>query len=355
MSKPTPIYTEELIESLKGTIAIVCNGPLDYKFGRFIDSHDTIIRINNFQIKDYEPYSGQQTTIWCTIALHYVKKPEVIGLPVICPFSGLCRESEFTHRVKDILLAQKRPYSKIRRPTTGFMLAKLITNLHKQVSIFGFAGQIGGHYWNSKDKSCHKNGKLELENLRRDNQALVYTRNKSNELLYDYCHLHHKDYKNNNNGTTNLSWAKKLPKSKILEFGSGNGQFSIELSKLGHVVTATDISRKICTQFPTLHLDAIGLASLDGTYDWGVSFDVLEHMCMNDINIALLQLNRLCKNVRFSVSTRQSYLTGPKGENLHKTVENHEWWINKLLVYFNATYVHKSKDNLLFTGKSRET
>ena len=49
------------------TIAIVGNSPvlLDKEYGAEIDSHDMVIRFNNFKIEGYEIYTGKKTTHVC--------------------------------------------------------------------------------------------------------------------------------------------------------------------------------------------------------------------------------------------------------------------------------------------------
>lgn len=49
------------------SIAIVGNGPCEIGLGKGeeIDSHDVVIRFNNFQIKGYETDYGKKTDIWC--------------------------------------------------------------------------------------------------------------------------------------------------------------------------------------------------------------------------------------------------------------------------------------------------
>lgn len=49
-------------------IIIVGNGYslLDNKNGSLIDSYDTVVRFNSFEILGYEPYVGKKTDIWMT-------------------------------------------------------------------------------------------------------------------------------------------------------------------------------------------------------------------------------------------------------------------------------------------------
>lgn len=50
---------------LKNKILLVGNGPsvLQHEVGYLIDMYETVVRFNNFQIKGYEQYVGQRTTI----------------------------------------------------------------------------------------------------------------------------------------------------------------------------------------------------------------------------------------------------------------------------------------------------
>jgi SAM-dependent methyltransferase len=344
-----PHNLEDLLPLYPGSIAIVCNGPIKYTIGKFIDSHDVVIRFNNYQIKGFEQYVGQKTTFWCTVAVHYIPKKEKII--TICPFTSKCRESEYTHRVPSIILAKKRADVSLLKPTTGYMLIKLITNLGRQVSVFGLQGLEGGHYWNKKDMPCSfHDGPKELNILRDDPLAIIYTDDINESHKYDFCFSNYKSYRKKNNGfNTSKIWAQSIKTSNILEFGAGNGLFSNFLRDLGHRVTAIDVSAKACQISPTkiIRGGPTFLASLTNHFDWGVCFDVLEHLSLNDIDIVLTQFRRLCSKIRLTISTRPSYLLGPDHTNLHKTINDKNWWYKKLHQFFKTIKIQVKEDFLL--------
>ncbi len=72
---------------------------------------------------------------------------------------------------------------------------------------------------------------------------------------------------------------------KILEIGSGRGWFSLEMAKLGHDITAVDLSQdnldKISSQsarVKTIYGSADDLPFTEERFDWIVMNEVLEHL-----------------------------------------------------------------------------
>ncbi len=63
---PPMISAEEIIASMESPIALVGNGPFERLHGELIDSHPTIIRINNFRLKGFESAVGSRCTHWCS-------------------------------------------------------------------------------------------------------------------------------------------------------------------------------------------------------------------------------------------------------------------------------------------------
>lgn len=69
--------------SVSNNIIIVGNGHslLENKNGSLIDSYDTVVRFNSFEISGYEPYVGQKTDIWMTCVRQ--KKQHINGVKKI--------------------------------------------------------------------------------------------------------------------------------------------------------------------------------------------------------------------------------------------------------------------------------
>lgn len=74
------------------SIAIVANGGsiIDNKFGKSIDSHDFVVRFNNFNISDeYKEHAGKKVDIWSnTFHLDIIDRS--IDIPILCPVPINC-------------------------------------------------------------------------------------------------------------------------------------------------------------------------------------------------------------------------------------------------------------------------
>ena len=62
----TPKFSEDILTSLRGRIAIVGNATPKRDFGKLIDSYDIVIRMNNFRLSGFERLIGTRTDLRCT-------------------------------------------------------------------------------------------------------------------------------------------------------------------------------------------------------------------------------------------------------------------------------------------------
>lgn len=138
--------TEDILLSLKGSIAIVGNGAICNK-GKQIDSFDQIIRFNTYVIEGYEEHVGTKTTVWCTWG--NPKKPLKDVRPMISPFPCNGQETVKPSMFPDMayLATERRFIEKVHRPTTGGMLVSLCSYLKIPVVLFGFDGMQSNHYY----------------------------------------------------------------------------------------------------------------------------------------------------------------------------------------------------------------
>jgi hypothetical protein len=62
------LSVEDAIRRMDSPVALVGNGPLREEWGRTIDSHITVIRMNACRIAGFERFCGSKTTHWVTSA-----------------------------------------------------------------------------------------------------------------------------------------------------------------------------------------------------------------------------------------------------------------------------------------------
>jgi hypothetical protein len=165
-------FTELFLENLPLPIAVVGNGKLYYPFGRIIEGHTTVIRLNAFRLAGYEEYCGSRTTHWCTFG-------ETTGSPSrpqrhrtafvpFSPFTQLAPESlnlKASFRRRMVFAARFRLRQWFPRPSTGFSLLLLLEELGYEVNIFGFDGFRSGHYYNSSHQHDPVHSPLEFDYL----------------------------------------------------------------------------------------------------------------------------------------------------------------------------------------------
>lgn len=158
------------------------------------------------------------------------------------------------------------------------------------------------------------------------------------EGLYSTAHATMDGYRFNNWGIAlGAEWVRKLkPKSKILELGCGNGALCELLAAQGHDVTGLDIVQgradydRSKYKFVIHDLQSGYLPFEDNTFDACVSFDVLEHLERRFIGQVLFDMFRVADEVCLSAAC---FARDP----FHPTVENEEWWIEKLKAAWPST------------------
>ncbi len=134
---------------------------------------------------------------------------------------------------------------------------------------------------------------------------------------------------------------------RSLDFGCGVGfvvehlsQRNFNLKAFGVDVSEVAIERatKRLERFPgsAQRLQKLGSQKLpfeDNFFALVTSFDVLEHLDVDDIKATWNEIERVLRpgGVFFgSVSCRKSGMTDVFGDNLHRTVQSVDWWIETL-------------------------
>lgn len=152
------------------------------------------------------------------------------------------------------------------------------------------------------------------------------------EALYRTMHTTHIGYRNFNHGLYRLKqWSHILsqPPASILEVGCGNGRLCRLLSFWGYDVTGLDLVRgdydRQMYDFIEHDMCTGHLPFKDKTFDYCVSFDVLEHIPEKWIDETIWDMFRVARTIILGISCRK------KGQALlHPTVHPPEWWSEKL-------------------------
>jgi len=121
-----------------------------------------------------------------------------------------------------------------------------------------------------------------------------------------------------------INIAQKCHCKTALDYGCGRGWLSRELTKKGLPCDGYD--------------PYSGFTDIKSQYDMVISTDVLEHLTLDELIEAAEHIKSLKPKVMFhSVFHKKAKLILPDGTNAHKTIENPEWWKNKL----NELFEHK--------------
>jgi hypothetical protein len=163
------MYTEDLINRLTGSIAIVGPSNAPGNFGEVIDKYDHVIRVHNFEVEKYEEKVGSKTTVICCCGPELEEWAK--GFPVITPFQWESREIQSylsflaeTQKSRglfeDRMLFAKHNSAEttgLEYPTTGISLLCLFEVLGKQADVFFMDGYKTNYYYrtDSKNTSCH--------------------------------------------------------------------------------------------------------------------------------------------------------------------------------------------------------
>ena len=152
------------------------------------------------------------------------------------------------------------------------------------------------------------------------------------QALYRTMHATHVGYRNFNHGLYRLTqWSHVLtpPPASIVEIGCGNGKLCRLLGFWGYDITGLDLVRgqydRAAYNFVEHDVCTGHLPFEDRTFDYCVSFDVLEHIPEKWINEVIWDMFRVARTVIIGISCR-----GKGQAGLHPTVHPPEWWSEKL-------------------------
>lgn len=119
------------------------------------------------------------------------------------------------------------------------------------------------------------------------------------------------------------------PGLTLLDVGGGNGSLRKSFEDVGVSYTSLDLA-------PNSGADIIADISdpqviSAGSFDYGISIDVMEHLPTDRVDDALANIRQAVKHsVAFLISTRPDRGGKKIGQTLHLTVQPPAWWVAQL-------------------------
>ena len=125
----------------------------------------------------------------------------------------------------------------------------------------------------------------------------------------------------------------------VVDFGCGRNDFIVELRRHGIDGVGVDFAFPEADIKKPMHDTGL----VEGVADVVTSFDALEHLLIEDVVPALIEMKRVARPRAwfcFSICSRPSRIT-VNGENLHPTVRPLSWWVDAVgrVGVVNATRV----------------
>jgi len=131
-----------------------------------------------------------------------------------------------------------------------------------------------------------------------------------------------------NHGAAAIPLVLKHKPRFIVDFGCGRNDFIGSLRRLGIDGLGIDFAFPEADVPRAMHKTGL----LDGTADVVTSFDALEHLLPEDVDLVLTEMRRVARKggrFVFSICTRPSRTT-VAGEGLHPTVRPLPWWLERI-------------------------
>ncbi|MCP3681832.1 MAG: class I SAM-dependent methyltransferase [bacterium] len=140
----------------------------------------------------------------------------------------------------------------------------------------------------------------------------------------------------------------------IIDLGCGTGRTSNKLSDMGYKVTALDIASNACTEFNGDFIESSIWSIPDeaGLFDYGVCFDVMEHLPTEMVELSIECIAKHCKTVYFQIANFECHEGDKIGESLHLTVKGADWWADILKKHFKKVDVNVQTKHHLITCKN---
>jgi len=111
----------------------------------------------------------------------------------------------------------------------------------------------------------------------------------------------------------------------LLDVGCGFNEFVLERRNEGMDATGVDFACPGADIIAPAH----SLPFPDKSFSLLTSFDMLEHLCPEEVPAALKEMARVSGSFIFSISYVPS-VTKVRGETLHPTVRSRDWWVARI-------------------------
>ena len=123
------------------------------------------------------------------------------------------------------------------------------------------------------------------------------------------------------------------PSGKVIDFGCGLGRSGLKMKENGldpFLIDFVDNSRELGAKtLPFIQHDLTNPILVKA--DYGFCTDVMEHIPPDDVETVITNIMSSAKNVFFQICTTIENCGELIGQELHLTVEDHQWWKNKFL------------------------
>ena len=141
----------------------------------------------------------------------------------------------------------------------------------------------------------------------------------------------------------------------VVDLGAGTGRVSAELSRRGYQVTAVDIAPNAVREFdgPVLESCLWELPQFEERFEFGYCADVMEHIPRERVDATLACISRSCELVYFQIANFHCREGDRIGEELHLTVEDADWWTERLGRQFAEVYIEKQPKHTVALCVSR--
>ena len=132
-------------------------------------------------------------------------------------------------------------------------------------------------------------------------------------------------YGSSNHGHQHLDEILKLTPQSLLDVGCGYNHFSNHLKELGIKSEGIDFA---CSEADKI-VDILNLPYEDKEWEWITAWDVMEHLRLEQVDLALQEMSRVSKYFAFTISYELASTIPPhpfQGRNLHQTIWEPEKW-----------------------------
>lgn len=138
----------------------------------------------------------------------------------------------------------------------------------------------------------------------------------------------------------------------LIDFGCGTGRPAQRFKNLGFDVTGIDHAYNCLDEDIDIKLVIANLWDLpDIEAEYGYCTDVMEHIPQDKVDDVIAGISNRVKTCFFAIHTDHDAMGSLIGETLHLTVQDADWWHDKLSVHFNN--VEQIGTDAIFIGRNQ--